>query len=80
MSVTHVLLTCENSDEDRICQQIQKMNHVKEVSLTFGAYDMIVKLESDSEKNIMETIRNKIRRLKNIGYTMTLTSNESHIK
>ena len=80
MSVTHVLLTCENSDEDSICQQIQKMNHVKEVSLTFGAYNMIVKLESDSEKDIMETIRNKIRRLKNIGYTMTLTSNESHIK
>lgn len=54
------------------------MNHVKKVSRKFGAYDMIVKLESNSEKDIKETISNKIRRLKNIGYT--LTSNQSHIK
>lgn len=80
MSVTHVLLTCENSNKDSICQQIQKMNHVKEVSRTSGAYTMIVKIESNSEQDIRETISNKIRRLKNIVYPMTLTSNESYLK
>jgi len=69
-----VLLTCDNSAEDDLYRQLTNIKNVKEVIRTFGAYNMVIKIESDSEKIIKETISNKIRRLKNIGYTMTLNS------
>ena len=74
MYVTHVLLTCENFNEDNLCQKIRKMNHMTDVSRIFGAYNIIVKMESDSEKEIRDTISSPVRQLENIEYTMTLTS------
>ena len=43
---------------------------------TLGLYDIIVKLESDSEEKIQKTVTNVIRKMSKIHSTVTLTRSE----
>ena len=74
LSVAHVLLSCRTSVEDDVFEQLREMDDVKEVSRTIGVYNMVIKLESESDASIKETISNKIRKLSNIDATLTLVS------
>jgi DNA-binding Lrp family transcriptional regulator len=45
---------------------------VKEVHGTFGAYDILAKIESDTVEKLRETITWKIRKIEKIRSTLTL--------
>ena len=49
---------------------------VEEVQGTFGAYDIIAKISSESVEKIRETITWKIRKIEKIRSTLTLTKVE----
>jgi len=63
-------------DEKKIISELKSIENVKDVHGTLGLYDIIAKLESDSEEKIKDTITEKIRKVPNIGSTMTLTRME----
>jgi len=67
-----VLLNCELGSEENIIQQLKNTDNVKYVYGTFGAYDILVKLESDHAEKIRETITRKIRQIEKISSTLTL--------
>ena len=50
-----------------------KLDLVKEAKGTFGYYDILVKIEASSEKEIEKTITKKIRKVKNVNATTTLS-------
>jgi len=45
---------------------------MKEVHGTFGAYDILAKIESDTVEKLRETITWKIRKIEKIRSTLTL--------
>ncbi|MEK6831766.1 MAG: Lrp/AsnC ligand binding domain-containing protein [Thermoproteota archaeon] len=72
MATAFVLINCEFNSEKNITQQLKSIDNVKEVYGTFGAYDVLVKIESDHVEKIRETITQKIRKVEKISSTLTL--------
>ena len=51
---------------------LESLEGVKEVHGTFGAYDILAKIESDTVETLRETITWKIRKIEKIRSTLTL--------
>jgi len=76
MNTAYVLLSCEVGTEKSILVELKSLESVKEISGLFGSYDIIVKLEATSEEKLKDIVVSKIRNLKKIRTTVTLTVKE----
>jgi len=72
MAIAYVLVNCELGYEEQIIKELKSLSSVKEVNGTFGAYDILVKVESDLYETLKETIIWEIRNLDHVRSTMTL--------
>ena len=72
MATAYVLINCELGSEELIIQQLKNIETVKEVHGTFGAYDILAKLESSTVETLRESITWKIRKIEKIRSTLTL--------
>ncbi|MEM4323669.1 MAG: Lrp/AsnC ligand binding domain-containing protein [Candidatus Nitrosocaldaceae archaeon] len=77
MSKAFVLINAEIGAEDKVVEELKKIENVKEVYAVYGAYDVIAKVESDNMDKVKETITWKIRRLENVRSTLTMIVIES---
>ena len=76
MTKAFVLINCELGSEDHVISELKTFSDVKNVQGTFGAYDIIVEISSESIEKIRETITWKIRKIEKIRSTLTLTKIE----
>ena len=67
-----VLLNCDLGDEEFIVEELRKISQVSQAYITFGAYDIIAEINTDSKEDFDETVSLKIRRLARVVSTMTL--------
>ena len=67
-----VLLNCDLGAEEFIVEELKKISQVSQAYVTFGAYDVIAEINTDSQKDFDETVSFKIRRLTRVVSTMTL--------
>ena len=67
-----VLLNCDLGAEEFIVEELRKISQVSQAYVTFGAYDVIAEINSDSQEYFDETVSFKIRRLTRVVSTMTL--------
>ena len=72
MATAYVLINCELGSENTIIQQLNSIDGVKEAHGTFGAYDILAKIESPTVDVLRETITWKIRKIDQIRSTLTL--------
>ena len=72
MAKAYVLMSCKMGSEKSVISELKSIENVKEVHGTLGLYDIIAKLEADSDEKIKQTITEKIRKMDKIGSTMTL--------
>ncbi len=72
MAQAFVLINCELGSEETVITQLKSLEGVTEVHGTFGAYDILVKIESDRVESLRELITWKIRKIENIRSTLTL--------
>ena len=72
MATAYVLINCELGSEEEIIKQLKELDGVTEVHGTFGAYDILSKIESSSVESLRETITWKIRKIEKIRSTLTL--------
>ena len=56
-----------------VLSDLLKIDLVKEAKGTFGYYDILAKIETSSEKEIEMVITKKIRSVKNVNTTTTLS-------
>jgi len=68
----YVLINCDLGHEEEIIAELNHLDNVKEVHGTFGAYDIIANVVSDSMDSVRETITWKIRKLSSVRSTLTL--------
>jgi len=67
-----VLINCDIGSEEDVISHLRTIDGVKEVHGTFGAYDIIAKIESDNMETLRETIAWEIRKIERIRSTLTL--------
>ena len=72
METAYVLVSCDLGSEDTIIEDLKHIESVKEVSGTFGAYDIIAKVENPDREKLRETIIWNIRKLQHVRSTLTL--------
>ena len=77
MSKAYVLINCDLGSEKNVISSLKKVEDVKEAHGTLGLYDIILKIESESEEKITKTVTEIIRKMPKIHSTMTLTRSES---
>ena len=72
MATAYVLINCELGSEESIIKQLKSLSGIVEVHGTFGAYDILGKIESSTVEDLRETITWKIRKIEQIRSTLTL--------
>ncbi len=72
MTIAYVLISCDLGFDAEIVDEIKQVEGVKEVRGVYGAYDIVVKLESANADILRDTIIWKIRKLNRVRSTVTL--------
>ena len=72
MATAYVLINCELGAEEFVISELNSIDGVIEVHGTFGAYDILAKVQSDQVEALRETITWKIRKIPKIRSTLTL--------
>ena len=67
-----MLISCNSGSDDNVISNLKSIDTVKEVHGCFGAYDVIAKMESDSEDKLKKSITQRIRKVPKILATLTL--------
>lgn len=76
MPSAYVLINCNVGHERETIEEISHLQSVKEVQGTFGAYDIVAKLDSPKSEKLRETITWNIRKLPHVRSTLTLMETE----
>jgi len=76
MAKVYVLISCESGTEASVISNLKQINIVKEAYGIFGTYDVLAKLESESDFELNRTLLKKIRQIKKIRATLTLQTDD----
>ncbi len=76
MVIAYVLISCDSGYDEQIIEELKHISDVKEIHGTFGAYDILAKVEYDQITTLRETIMGKIRKIDRIRSTRTLMTIE----
>jgi len=71
MNKGFILLNCDLGAEEYIVDELKQMKVVSNAYLTFGAYDVIVEIETENQEKFAKTIAT-IRKFSRVVSTMTL--------
>jgi DNA-binding Lrp family transcriptional regulator len=66
-----VLINVESGAEDTVQKQLKKIDAVEEAYVTYGVYDLIIKIKADTMKELKDAVTHKIRVLNQVRSTLT---------
>ncbi len=72
MPTAFVLINCTLGSEEEVVEKLKQIESVKEVSGTFGAYDILAKLETSNIEELRNGLSHQIRKIDKITGTLTL--------
>ena len=76
MTQAYILVNVEGGTEDTVLRQIKSIVGVAEAYVSYGVYDLIVKVKADSMQELKDVVTHKIRQVKNVQSTLTLLMTE----
>ena len=71
--VAYVLALASAGNEHDVCEQIKKISDVVDARVCYGAWDIVVTVETESFGKL-DAVVSKIRKLPNIEQTTTLVA------
>ena len=78
VTIAYVLIKSDLGAEQKVIDELEKIEQVLKVDRTFGDYDMVVKMESEHIEKIRETISWNIKKLDKVRSTLTLVKKEEN--
>jgi DNA-binding Lrp family transcriptional regulator len=72
MPKAYILLTVESGYEEQVKQIVKDTKGVQEVYVSYGVYDLIVKVTAESMEELKKLITYRLRPIKNVQTTLTL--------
>jgi DNA-binding Lrp family transcriptional regulator len=67
-----VLINVESGSEDEVLKEIKSLEGVEEAYFSYGVYDLITRIKSDTMENLKDMVTRKIRTLNKVRSTLTL--------
>jgi len=72
MEKAYILIGCELGSETDLVTKLLEIDKIKDATVTYGDYDIVVEAETDTEAQMDNLIMKKIRKLDKIRTTITL--------
>jgi DNA-binding Lrp family transcriptional regulator len=72
MPSSFVLINVESGTEDLVLKEVKRLGVVKEAYVSYGVYDLILKVETATMDELKENVTHKIRSLPGVRSTLTL--------
>jgi len=72
METAYILFSCEIGNEEDLASLLRKLDEIKEVIITYGDYDIVVKAQTSNSTQMDNLIISKIRKFEKIRSTITL--------
>lgn len=67
-----VLFNIESGSENHVLTQVKKVEGVEEAYISYGVYDLVVKVRADSMNDLKELISDKLRQISKVRSTISL--------
>ena len=77
MAIGFVLINAAPAHEHEVYTKLSKVPEIVEVHPLFGEFDLIAKIEAEDFEKLGELVLNKIRSIKGVIDTKTLTGTQS---
>ena len=72
MNLAYVLINTEMGSEERVTNDLNKIEEVKKVYKVYGVYDLIVRVEAETIEKLKTVLSDSIRTLENVRSTLTM--------
>jgi DNA-binding Lrp family transcriptional regulator len=72
MPRAYVLINVESGSEDDVLNELKSIEGVEEAYFSYGVYDLITKIKSDTMDKLKEMVTRRIRTLSKVRSTLTL--------
>jgi len=72
MAEAYVLITCEEGHEEKIINELTKINDILITDRVRGPYNILVKIKGETIDTVIKTITSEIKTIDKIQYTVTL--------
>jgi len=71
-----ILVNVESGSEDEVLKEVKNMDFVEEVYVSYGVYDLILKVRAGTMAELKDDVTKKIRQLKQVRSSLTLIMTE----
>lgn len=72
MVVAYVLLVAKPGEESVVAEKLEKMDEVKDLSMVYGEYDIVAKVEEKSMEDLQNFLIKNIRAIDEVERTSTM--------
>jgi DNA-binding Lrp family transcriptional regulator len=72
MPRAYVLISVGSGAEDRVLEEIRGMAEVQAAFVSYGVFDLIVKIKTDSMERLKELMSHRLRMIPDVRSTLTL--------
>ena len=72
MPLAFVMISTETGGDSAVLNELKRIEHVKEACLTYGAYDIVAKVEAETRERLKKVITEKVRKVNGIRSTLTM--------
>jgi DNA-binding Lrp family transcriptional regulator len=76
VTIAFVLIKSDLGAQQKVVEQLKKIEQISLIDRTFGDYDIVVKMESEHVEKIREVISWNIKKLDKVRSTLTLIKKE----
>lgn len=72
MTVAYLLMKCDLGAEEEVTEKLKEMEEILWVDQTYGAYDLIAKVEAGNIEKLKEVITWNIQKMDKVRSTLTV--------
>ena len=68
----YILINVEPGSEAKVLKELRKMNNVEEAYLSYGVYDLVIRVKADNMEELKTSVTHGIRTIDQVRSTLTL--------
>jgi len=76
MASAYVMFNVNSGSEDLVLEKLRSIAEVQEVFFSYGIFDLVAKIKTDSMEQLKELISHRLRAITNVKSTLTLIQME----
>lgn len=72
LATAYLLLNVETGKEEEVLRNLKPIQEVKEARMVYGAYDLVLRVETETMEDLKRLVSWRIRRLDKVRSTNTM--------